>query len=113
MTQAVIPVRDNSTSSGGFAWQDGVIRPLPTLGGNNEAAFGGANDEGQIVGMSETAGMDKSCQPTRFYDSTINQTITLKQRLDWKPVVWGPDVRRGARASGLAARHRRDRQRDQ
>ena len=74
----------------GFAWKNGVIRPLPTLGGNNEAAFGGANDEGQIVGMSETAGMDKSCQATQFYDSTINQTITLNQRLDWKPVIWGP-----------------------
>ena len=38
----------------GFVWRDGVIRPLPTLGGNNEAAFGVAKDEGQIVGMSET-----------------------------------------------------------
>ena len=40
--------------SRGFVWRDGVIRPLPTLGGNNEAAFGVAKDEGQIVGMSET-----------------------------------------------------------
>lgn len=74
----------------GFVWKDGVIRPLPTLGGNNEAAFGGANDQGQIVGMSETPNPDPTCQPSQFYDSTINQTITLNQVLDWKPVLWGP-----------------------
>ena len=74
----------------GFAWKDGVTRPLPTLGGNNEAAFGGVNDAGQIAGMAETAGVDPSCQPSQFDDSTINETITLNQVLDWKPVVWGP-----------------------
>jgi len=75
----------------GFAWSDGVIRPLPTLGGNNEAAFGGGNDEEQIVGMSETAGVDKKgCKPSQVPDPTINQTITLNQVMHWKPVVWGP-----------------------
>ena len=74
----------------GFEWRAGVIRPLPTLGGNNEAAFGGGNDEGQIVGMSETANVDKKCQSAPFYDSATNQVINLDQQLDWRPVVWGP-----------------------
>jgi len=69
----------------GFVWNDGVTRPLPTLGGNNEAAFGGANDEGQIVGTSETREPDPNCQTSQF-----NDEIPLNQELDWKPVVWGP-----------------------
>lgn len=74
----------------GFAWKDGVIRPLPTLGGDNALAFGGANDAGQIVGMAETAHPDPTCQQSQFFDSTTGQQITLNQVLDWRPVVWGP-----------------------
>ena len=44
-----------------FAWKDGVIHPLPTLGGNNAAGFGGANDEGQMAGMAETPKPDPNC----------------------------------------------------
>lgn len=74
----------------GFAWKDGVIRPLPRLGGDNALAFGGANDQGQIVGMAETASPDPTCQQGQFFDSTTGQEITLNQVLDWRPVVWGP-----------------------
>jgi probable HAF family extracellular repeat protein len=73
-----------------FAWRDGAMHPLPTLGGNNAAGFGGANDEGQMAGMAETAGIDSSCQTSQFVDNLTGQTITLSQVLDWKPVVWGP-----------------------
>jgi probable HAF family extracellular repeat protein len=61
----------------GFVWKDGVIRPLPTLGGNNALAFGGANDQGQIVGTAENATRDSTCQ--------------APQILDWVAVVWGPN----------------------
>ncbi len=60
----------------GFAWQNGTIRPLPTLGGNNALAFGGANEQGQIVGTAETATRDPNC--------------IAPQVLDLEAVVWGP-----------------------
>jgi probable HAF family extracellular repeat protein len=60
----------------GFVWKDGLIRPLPTLGGDNALAFGGANDRGEIVGMAEAAVRDPTC--------------TSPQVFDWKPVIWGP-----------------------
>jgi probable HAF family extracellular repeat protein len=85
-----VPCEGQQYEFRGFVWKDGVIRPLPTLGGNNEAAFGGVNDQGQMAGMAETRKPDPTCQPSQFYDSTINQTITLNQVLDWRPVVWGP-----------------------
>jgi probable HAF family extracellular repeat protein len=85
-----VPCEGQQYEFRGFVWKDGVIRPLPTLGGNNEAAFGGVNDQGQMAGMAETRKIDPTCQPSQFYDSTINQTITLNQVLDWRPVVWGP-----------------------
>jgi probable HAF family extracellular repeat protein len=59
-----------------FAWQDGVMRRLPTLGGNNGLGIGVANDEGQMVGFAETATQDSNCVGS--------------QRLDFEPVVWGP-----------------------
>ena len=37
----------------GFAWENGQMRALPTLGGNNGFATG-ANSRGQIVGWAET-----------------------------------------------------------
>ena len=35
-----------------FLWQDGAMRPLPTLGGNNGVAFE-INDRGGVVGRAE------------------------------------------------------------
>ena len=57
----------------GFAWRDGVMTPLPTLGGNNGYAAG-ANGAGQIVGWAETATHDPTC--------------TGKQVLGFKAVLW-------------------------
>jgi probable HAF family extracellular repeat protein len=61
----------------GFAWKDGVITQLPTLGGNNSAASGRANGRGEIVGTAETATPDPNC--------------IAPQVLDWEPVVWEPN----------------------
>jgi probable HAF family extracellular repeat protein len=59
----------------GFLWQgDGMIA-LPTLGGNNGAATG-ANNRGQVVGVTETATHDSNC--------------VRPQVLDFDAVIWGP-----------------------
>jgi len=55
-----------------FAWQNGVMIPLPTLGGNNGNA-NQVNNLGQITGSTENATFDPTCS-----------TPTLEQ----KPVIW-------------------------
>ena len=59
----------------GFAWENGQMRPLPTLGGNNGFATG-ANSRGQIVGWAENTVQDPTCVPP--------------QQLQFRPVVYGP-----------------------
>lgn len=59
----------------GFRWRNGAMAALPTLGGNNDEAFG-VNNRGQIVGMAETATQDPSC--------------VSPQVLDFEAVIWGP-----------------------
>ncbi|MBV8066787.1 MAG: hypothetical protein JO113_02335 [Candidatus Eremiobacteraeota bacterium] len=44
----------------GFAWSDGKMTKLPTLGGNNGFAAG-ANERGEIVGWAETRKHDSTC----------------------------------------------------
>jgi len=58
-----------------FRWQDGVMTPLPTLGGNNGQAFA-VNNLGQIVGVAENSTHDPTCIPP--------------QVLDAEAVIWGP-----------------------
>jgi probable HAF family extracellular repeat protein len=59
----------------GFAWQDGKMRKLPTLGGNNGFAAG-ANDEGLIVGWAETRKHDSTCTPPQVlgFQAVVYQT---------------------------------------
>src|ERR1044072_8654875 len=65
-----------STNKGvGVPWENGVLRALPTLGGNNGFAAG-ANNLGQITGWAENATLDDDC--------------VAPQRLQFRPVVWGP-----------------------
>jgi probable HAF family extracellular repeat protein len=59
----------------GFAWQDGVMRPLPTLGGTNGFATG-ANNSNEIVGWAENTVHDPTCVPP--------------QVLQFRAVQWGP-----------------------
>jgi probable HAF family extracellular repeat protein len=70
------PCAGSQYETRGFLWSAGSIRALPTLGGNNALAFGGANDRGEIVGTAEAGFHDPTC--------------TAPQVFDWKPVVWGP-----------------------
>ena len=48
-----------------FLWKDGLMRALPTLGGNNGQASA-INDRGQIAGFAETATEDSGCPPNRI-----------------------------------------------
>ena len=58
----------------GYAWFNGKMSPLPTLGGNNDQAFG-LNGWGQVVGTAEDARVDPNCMSP--------------QVLDFDAVVWG------------------------
>ncbi len=58
----------------GALW-NGVLTPLPTLGGNNAIA-GALNDRGQVIGVAENATHDSACP--------------APQVLDFEAVVWGP-----------------------
>lgn len=53
-----------------FLWQDGIMNPLPTLGGANGAAYM-INDHGVAVGLAETNMQEGACPVSQF-----------------KPVVW-------------------------
>ena len=57
----------------GFAWQNRVMTPLATLGGNNSWANGGVNNRGDVVGVAENATVDPSC---------------ATPGLEGKPVIW-------------------------
>jgi probable HAF family extracellular repeat protein len=59
----------------GFVWRDGVMRALPTLGGNNDYAAG-ANSRGEIVGWAENTTHDPTCVPP--------------QVLQFEAVIWTP-----------------------
>ncbi len=54
-------------------WRRGEITTLPTLGGNNGVA-NGINNRGQIIGHTETARLDPTCDPP--------------QVLNYQPVIW-------------------------
>lgn len=57
-----------------FVWQNGVMTPLPTLGGNNSWANGGINNRGQVAGLAENTTPDPTCLPPNVLQS--------------KPVIW-------------------------
>jgi len=59
----------------GFVWEDGVMRALPTLGGNNGFATA-ANNRGQVVGWAENTFRDPTC--------------VAPQVLQFRAVIWGP-----------------------
>jgi probable HAF family extracellular repeat protein len=57
----------------GFVWQNGVLSPLPALGGNN-SQVAALNTQGQVVGYAETGYHDPDC--------------VAPQVLQTLPVVW-------------------------
>lgn len=64
----------------GFAWKDGKMTALPTLGGYDGFATG-VNNRGQIVGWAETAEHDPTCNANH-------------QVFQFEAVVWGPKKNR-------------------
>ena len=58
-----------------FLWQNGVMSPLPTVGGNNGQASA-INDRGQVAGYAENGAVDSTCPP-----GFTNNRVDL-------PVVW-------------------------
>jgi probable HAF family extracellular repeat protein len=56
-----------------FLWQNGVMNPLPTLGGNNGAA-NQINNRGEAAGVAENSTADTACP--------------APQVLQFKPVIW-------------------------
>ena len=45
-----------------FLWRDGVMNPLPTLGGNNGQASD-INNRGEVIGFTENSTPDPTCLP--------------------------------------------------
>jgi probable HAF family extracellular repeat protein len=62
----------------GFVWEHGVMRQLPTLGGNHGFAAG-VNNLGQIVGWAETTVEDPTCAE-----------VDVRQFLQFRAVLWEP-----------------------
>ncbi len=60
----------------GFAWQDGVMSPLPALPGGIDSYAAGVNNRGQIVGWAENSVHESTCVPP--------------QVLQFEAVIWGP-----------------------
>jgi probable HAF family extracellular repeat protein len=66
-----------------FLWQNGVMTPLPLLGGNN-GTVGQINSRGEVVGVAENGTVDSTCPPGVAF------TGTGPQVLDYEAVIWGP-----------------------
>jgi len=64
----------------GFVWRDGVMSPLPTLGGDNGFATG-VNNRDQIVGWAEN----------NTHDPTCNEFTNTHQVLQFEAVLWVRD----------------------
>jgi uncharacterized membrane protein len=65
----------------GFAWRNGEMTALPTLGGINGYAAG-TNELGQIVGWAETPVHDPTCTAVTKFPQSFYQV------LQFEPVVW-------------------------
>ncbi|MGH8235901.1 MAG: hypothetical protein ACREXP_02630 [Steroidobacteraceae bacterium] len=61
----------------GVVWEEGRIRALPTLGGDNGFATG-ANDHRQVVGWAENKVEDTSCVKPQIFQ--------------FRATLWGPDL---------------------
>jgi len=72
---AALGLPSSGTSCLPFLWQNGVMNPLSTLGGNNGAA-NQINNRGEVAGMAENDMTDTACPSAG------------PQKLQFKPVVW-------------------------
>lgn len=72
---AALGLASSGTTCLPFLWQNGVMNPLPALGGNNGAA-NQINGQGVVVGVAENATPDSTCSSGG------------PQKFEFKPVVW-------------------------
>jgi probable HAF family extracellular repeat protein len=70
----------NSLTCLPFVWKDGVMTPLPTLGGNNGAA-GDINNRGQVVGIAENTTRGPTCP-------ALGPPLNVIDQIEEKPVIW-------------------------
>jgi probable HAF family extracellular repeat protein len=75
----------------GFLWIDGWKLSMPTLGGNNGAAWG-ANNLGEVVGLAETATVDPNCVAPQVLDYEAVLWTPLKNRMQALPPYPGDTV---------------------
>ena len=72
----------------GFVWQDGVMSPLPTLGGNNGFATG-VNNRGQVVGWAENTVHDPTCNAPQVLQFRAVLWDTRRDRVQELPPLPG------------------------
>jgi probable HAF family extracellular repeat protein len=74
-----------------FIWQNGVMTPLPTLGGNNGFASD-VNNRGQAVGLAENTTLDSTCPPGFQFLIQTPPALWEKGKVQELPTVSGdPD----------------------
>lgn len=74
-----------------FLWQNGVMIPLPTLGGNNGFA-NDVNNRGQVVGVAENMTQDSTCPPGFPFFIQTPPVVWEKGKIHKLPTVSGdPD----------------------
>jgi probable HAF family extracellular repeat protein len=66
-----------------FLWQQGVMTPLPLLGGNN-GTVSSVNNRGEVAGIAENSTRDYDCPSTPALNGSGPQA------LDFEAVIWGP-----------------------
>ncbi len=66
-----------------FLWENGVMSPLPTLGGTS-ASWGQINNRGEIAGYAEEDTVDPDC-PGMVAVNGLGPQV-----LYFEPVIWGP-----------------------
>jgi probable HAF family extracellular repeat protein len=66
----------------GFAWDAGVMTPLPPFSGGYDSYAAGVNNRGQVVGWAENGVLDPTC----------NNAPPVNQYLQFEAVIWGPGL---------------------
>jgi probable HAF family extracellular repeat protein len=69
-----------------FLWQNGVMTPLTTLGGNNGFA-NSINNQGQVVGLAENTALDQTCPPSFPFFIQTPPVLWEKGKIQELPTV--------------------------